>query len=274
MNDVGQVTSEQPPSEHSTIEEWARAYVESTSLAYKCAPPPPPGQFADQPLALDLRPGRPPELRVSAEKPRSVTLGALRDPKARARLIHKFWHHELQAAELMAWCLLRFVDAPEEFRRGLVRIMRDEIRHMGLYEEHLQRLGYGVGAFPVRDWFWERVASTKTPLSFVALLGMGLEGANLEHTARFAAWFRTVGDEPGAESQEQIGREEVAHVRFATRWFRQWTGGVDFETWCRELPPPLTPVLLRGKTLRRDLREKAEMPAEFLDQLSAWRPAP
>jgi len=259
--------------EPRSIEEWARAYVESTSLAYKCAPPPPPENFAGE-EAQDLRPGRPPELRVSTDKPRSVTLGAMRDPKARARLIHKFWHHVPPAAELMPWGVLRFADTPEEFRRGLVRIMRDEIRHMGMYEEHMARLGYRLGDFPVRDWFWERVASTQTPVSFVALLGMGLEGANLEHTARFAGWFRTVGDELGAETQEQIGREEVAHVRFATRWFRTWTGGVDFETWCKELPPPLTPVLLRGKTLRRDLREKAEMPGEFLDRLSSWRPDP
>lgn len=258
----------------SNLDEWARAYVESTSLSYKCAPPNPPDAWAQNPVAMDLRPGRPQELRVTTDKPRSVTLGAMKDPKARARLIHKFWHHELQAAELMAWGVLRFVDTPEEFRRGLVRIMRDEIRHMRLYEEHLARLGYAVGDFPVRDWFWERVASTQSPVSFVALLGMGLEGANLEHTARFAGWFRTVGDELGAEAQEQIGREEVAHVRFATRWFRTWTGDVNFETWCRELPPPLTPVLLRGKTLRRDLREKAEMPGEFLDRLSAWRPDP
>jgi len=260
------------PGEPRTIDAWARAYVESTSLAYKCAPPPPPDAFDAGATAVDLRPGRPVELVVSTEKPRSVTLGALRDAKARARLIHKFWHHELQAAELMAWGVLRFIDTPEEFRRGLVRIMRDEIRHMDLYAQHLERLGYQVGDFPVRDWFWERVASTQSPVSFVALLGMGLEGANLEHTARFAGWFRCVGDELGALAQEQIGREEVAHVRFATRWFRAWTGGVDFETWCQELPPPLTPVLLRGKTLRRDLREKAEMPADFLDRLAAWRP--
>jgi len=263
--------NEAPPE---TIDDWARDYVESTSLAYKCAPPEPPREFAKAASARDLRPGRPPELRVTTDKPRSVTLGAMKDPKARARLIHKFWHHELQAAELMAWGILRFPEQPEEFRRGLVRIMRDEIRHMGLYTEHLARLGFRVGDFPVRDWFWERVASTQTPVSFVALLGMGLEGANLEHTARFAGWFRTVGDELGAQAQEQIGREEVAHVRFATRWFRTWTGGVDFDTWRLELPPPLTPVLLRGKTLRRDLREKAEMPGEFLDRLSAWRPDP
>src|SRR5690606_33785183 len=214
----------------SAVQDGAGAYVESQSLAYKGAPPAPPVEFAADAGPLDLRPGRPPELRVTNDKPRSVTLGAMKDPKARARLIHKFWHHELQAAELMAWAILRFTDTPEEFRRGLVRIMRDEIRHMGLYAEHLERLGFEVGDFPVRDWFWERVASTQTPVSFVALLGMGLEGANLEHTARFAGWFRTVGDEYGATAHEQIGRVEEGLVRFAIRTLRTATGSVSFET--------------------------------------------
>lgn len=145
---------------------------------------------------------------------------------------------------------------------------------MKLYQEHLGRLGFALGDFPVRDWFWERAPTCESPLAFVAFIGMGLEGANLEHTERFAAWFRAVGDERGALIQEQVGREEVAHVRFATRWFREWTGGVDFDEWCSSLPPPLTPLLLKGKTLRWELRRKAEMPEDFLERLAAWTPEP
>lgn len=257
-----------------TVEEWARAYVESTSLAHKCTPPPAPLRWVEAPSPCDPRPGRPPELRVSLAKPRSVKLGALRAPEARARLLHKFWHHELQAAELMCWALLRFPDTEPEFRRGLVRICRDEIRHMGLYQRHIEALGYRVGAFPVRDWFWERVPTCETPVQFVALLGMGFEAANLEHTPRFATWFRAVGDEAGAVLQERVGREEVGHVRFATRWFRRWTNGGDFDTWCASLPPPLTPLLLRGKTIQRERRLLAGMDAAFIDRLEAWRPSP
>ncbi len=173
----------------------------------------------------------------------------------------------------MCWAVLRFPDTPAEFRRGLLRIARDEIRHMALYEEHLRTLGHELGSFDVRDWFWERVPSCTTPLEFVAFLGMGLEGANLEHTERFATWFRAVGDERGAEIQDQVGREEVAHVRFATRWFRTWTGDVDFATWCERLPSPITPLLLKGKKLRWELRRKAEMPEAFLGELEAWTPS-
>jgi uncharacterized ferritin-like protein (DUF455 family) len=278
------VSSSPPPAERAPdaepqlLEDWARRYLLSRSLPEKRDPGPPPARCRDElgggpGEPIDLRPGRPPELRVTLDKPKSASLGALRNVEARARLVHKFWHHELQAAELMCWAILRFPETPADFRRGLGRIARDEVRHMGLYEAHLTRLGYALGDFPVRDWFWERAATCESALSFVAFIGLGLEGANLEHTERFGGWFRLLGDEFGAEVQDRVGREEVAHVRFAARWFRTWTGDVDFETWRSALPPPITPLLLRGKTLRLDLRRKAELPEAFLDALGRWQPS-
>src|SRR5690606_31833324 len=104
-----------------------------------------------------------------------------RDPRARARLLHTFWFHELQAAELMCWALLKFPESEPAFREGLLRIWRDEVRHMGLYQAHIESLGFRLGDFEVRDWFWHRVPTCHNPTMFVALLGMGLEAANLEH---------------------------------------------------------------------------------------------
>jgi uncharacterized ferritin-like protein (DUF455 family) len=254
------------------VQAWAEAYVASTSLETKVAPPAPPSQFERNPPVRDVRPGRPPELEVTLHKPKSVKLGALARPEVRAALHHKFWHHELQAAELACWAILKFPDAPSKFHQGLLRIFRDEVRHMGMYQKHIEALGFGLSSFPVRDWFWDRVPTCETPVQFVALLGMGLEGANLDHTARFSHWLRSVGDEAGAKIQEQVGREEVAHVRFANRWFRKWTGDVCFETWRRSLPPPLSPLLMRGKTVNIGPRVRAEFPREFLTDLASWQP--
>ena len=145
---------------------------------------------------------------------------------------------------------------------------------MSMYQQHIEAMGFKLGDFLIRDWFWDRIPTCQSPLQFVALLGMGLEGANLDHTARFASWLRTVGDEKGAEIQEQVGREEVAHVRFATRWFRTWSGGVDFDAWCAALPAPLSPLLMRGKTIQIEPRLKAEFPAEFVKSLQSWEPEP
>jgi len=261
----------EPPA--GTVERWAFDYVRSRDLAHKTAPPPPPDAWAHpRPAALRLRaPGRPPELRVVPRTARSLRRHELRSVKKRAAQIHTFWHHELQAAELMCWAVLAFPDAEEGFRRGLLRIAGDELRHMGLYAGHLARLGFAVGDFPVRDWFWQRVPQCRDPLQFVALLGLGLEGGNLDHSQRYDAWFEEVGDHDAAAIQRVVCRDEIGHVAFAARWFAEWTGGaVDFERWCRELVPPLTPALLRGRPLNRSARLDAGLPPEFVDALAAF----
>ena len=261
---------DEPPA--STVERWAWDYVRATSLEAKLSPPPVPDAWEENvPVRRLEAPGRPPELRVVAKAGKTRGLAA---PSGRARALHTFFHHELQAAELMAWAVLAFPEAPREFRAGLVRIALDEIRHMHLYAKQIARLGYAIGAFTVRDWFWERVPSCPDAAAFVATMGLGVESANLEHTASFAARFRDAGDEEGARIQELIGREEIGHVRFGTIWFERFTSTLDFESWRRALPPPLSPMLMRGRPLHREARRSAGQTEQFLDELDAWQPEP
>jgi uncharacterized ferritin-like protein (DUF455 family) len=253
-----------------TVERWAWEYVRAESLEFKLQPPPVPEPWEDSPPIRRLKePGRPPELRIVAKAPRTRGLAT---PTGRARTLHTFLHHELQAAELMAWALLAFPDTPRDFRAGLLRVALDEVRHMRLYAAQIERLGHRVGEFTVRDWFWERIPACASPASFVAAMGLGLESANLEHTRSFAARFRAAGDEEGAGTQELVGREEIAHARFGARWFAEFAGGLDFEAWRAALPPPLSPMLMRGHPLHRDARVRAGFPERFLDQLDAWQP--
>jgi uncharacterized ferritin-like protein (DUF455 family) len=261
-----------PPA--GTIERWAWDYISASELGMKLAPEAPPARWEDDaPERRVLAPGRPAELRVSgrAEKTRG-----LQAPSGRARALHTFLHHELQAAELMAWAILAFPTAPTAFREGLLRIALDECRHMRMYAERIEALGYSVGAFPVRDWFWTRVPTCADPASFVAVMGLGLESANLEHAASFAARFREAGDDESARVQELVGLEEIAHVRFGVRWFgrlaSEGDGELEFDAWRRALPPPLTPLLMRGRPLRREARRRAGQPEPFLDALDAWEP--
>lgn len=272
VHDMSAPESSTPsPSPHEHVEDWALAYVNSTELAGKLDPPPPPRAWRAHATPLRLEgPGRPAELDLVARAPRSVSRSQMGNPHKRAQLLHTFLHHELQAAELMCWALLAFPDAPLAFRKGLLGICRDEIRHMGLYRVHLERLGHRVGDFPVRDWFWQRVASCESPLQFVALMGMGLEGGNLDHTMRYEEWFAAVGDHEGAELQRIVGDEEVAHVRFGLQWFQTWTDGAEFERWRHELVAPLTPTMMKGNDLDLKRRERAGFSAEFLEQLRQW----
>jgi uncharacterized ferritin-like protein (DUF455 family) len=262
-----------PPPPAGTVERWAWDYVTSASLADKLGPPPPPDTWeaAPPPRRLD-RPGRDPALVLATKRAKTPGPEALRDPRRRAELLHVFLHHEVQAAELMARALLLHVDREPAFRRGLLRIALDEVRHARLYDAHLATLGARYGAFPIRDWFWERVPAAPDATAFVALLGMGFEGANLDHTRRFSALFRADGDEAGAHLQDLVGDEEVPHVRFAAQWFARWTGGLDFEAWRRALPAPLSPLVMRGRPLDGARRARAGLDAAFVEALDAWSP--
>lgn len=254
-----------------TAEDWAFAYITTPSLADKTAPPPRAREFSPSRKALRVEsPSRPPELQVTSRAKKAKTRGALNHLGRRAELVHRFWHHELQAAELMAWAVLAFPDTPAAFKRGLLSILDDEVRHMAMYAEYLHHAGFKLGDFPVRDWFWARVPACQSAASYCAVMGVGLEGANVDHTARFAAEFRAAGDEPGARLQEIVGEEELPHVRFGLHWLRQFTGSDDFETWRGYLPPPWSPMLMKGSALQRDMRLRAGYTDHFLTELEAW----
>jgi uncharacterized ferritin-like protein (DUF455 family) len=259
-----------------SIEAWCWRLVTTSDLEAKLAPPPPPDP--DDPAAWEPEarvrrleaPGRPSALRPLSRAPRTPRPGALARPGARARLVHTFLHHELQAAELFAWAILAFPRAPLAFRQGLLRLALEELGHLALYRGHLAELGAAVGDHPVRDWLWQRVRAVPDALAFVALLGIGLEGANLEHSARFARLFRAAGDERGARVLERVEADEVIHVAFARRWFERWTRApVDYESWRARLPAPLTPSILRGSPLNRRARRRAGLGEDFLDRLEA-----
>ncbi|WP_437648583.1 ferritin-like domain-containing protein [Sorangium sp. So ce362] len=279
MMSLASPPSDPPPP--GTVERWAWDYVLSTDLAHKLEPPPVPSVWepAPAPPRRLARPGRPAELRISERALKSPGPEALRNPARRAQLFHAFLHHELQAAELMAWALLAFPETPRAFRGGLVRIALDEARHMRLYAAYLAAIGHRFGDFPVRDWFWSRVPAAASPAQFVAVMGMGLEGGNLDHTARFAERFRAIGDVEGAALTERVRAEEIPHVRFGVRWFRRFTqapGGAspqaagDFETWVRHIPPPLSPLLMRGDPMNRRDRSRSGLSEPFLDALASW----
>jgi uncharacterized ferritin-like protein (DUF455 family) len=255
----------------STVEAWAKEFVLSTDLAVKLAPPTVPRRWEEAPAPCRLRlPGRPRELATTARARKSPGEGALRSPERRAELMHTFLHHELQAAELMAWALLAFPETPRPFRRGLLGVLADEVRHMGLYLDYLSSLGFTYGSFPVRDWFWERVPTCPTAVHFAAMMGMGFEGGNLDHTQRFARRLRAVGEARAAEIEEQIGEEEIPHVRFALAWFQKWTHEHSFRAWTSYLVPPLTPTVMRGEPINRKDRLRSGMSERFIDDLAAW----
>lgn len=260
-----------PPA--GSVERWAFDFIRSTRLTDKLAPPPPPTTWSHPAEACVLAsPGRPAEM-VAREKKKKTPKVQL--PARRAEILHTFLHHELQAAELMAWAILAFPTTPPAFRRGLLSLCCDEIRHLQMYRDHLETLGHPFGSFTVNDWFWKRVpADNPTAAHFVARLGIAFEGANLDHGARYTAAFAAAGDKRAAEIQAQIVEEEVPHTAFALHWFQVLTGDGSFDTWRTYLPAPISPAMARGTPLNVEARLRAGYSAEFIEALAAWDAGP
>ena len=254
------------PPPPGTAERWAFDLITSATWEAKLDPGPVPRAFEEGARARRIeRPGRPPGLRVLARAPR--TPRSLASPAARARLLQTFFHHELQAAELFAWAALAFPETPLAFRRGLLAIAGEELGHARLYRDHLAAAGVALGSEPVRDWFWQRVPGVRDATGFTALFGLGLEGGHLEHAEHFAGLLEQAGDRAAARLVRRIGKDEVAHVRFARAWFERWSGPLTFAGWSRSLPAPLTPLVLCRLPLNRAARRAAGLGDAFLDEL-------
>ena len=175
------------------IRDFARTVLLTEDLDVKLAPAP--GELTDDdpgPAFRAAGPGRPPHLRF--QKVEVPSIEGMADPAQRPRILHALANHELQAAELFAWALLAFPDAPPEFRRGLLRILDDEQRHTRMYIARVEDAGARFGDFPVHGYFWGKVETITTPLRFLCAMSLTFENANLDHTEEYAEAARRAGD--------------------------------------------------------------------------------
>lgn len=223
-------------------------------------------------IALPDGPGRPPELRVRADGVRADFPGVNRldDAHERGVMLHFLANHELLAAELMALVLLRFPDAPAEYRAGVYQAMREEQAHAMMYLRRMRECGIHFGELPVNDHFWRIVAPMATPLDFVTRLNLTFEQANLDFSRHYAGLFREAGDTATAAVLEKIHLDEIGHVGHGLKWFRRWKerGQSDWDAYRRCLGFPLTPVRAKGLApFNADSRRLAGLDEDFIRRL-------
>lgn len=201
-------------------------------------------------IVLPEAPGRPPELRMRRDGVRVDFPGTNHLDRERERgvMLHFMANHELLAAELMALVLLRFPDAPKEYRAGVYEAMREEQMHAMMYVRRMKDCGINFGDLPVNDHFWRLIAPMETPLDFVTRLNLTFEQANLDFSKHYAALFRQVGDNATAAVLEKIHLDEIGHVGHGLKWFRKWKeqGETDWHAYRRCLSFPLTPARAKG----------------------------
>ncbi len=256
--------------------DYALAIVTSDTLAAKLVPPPADLVLEDTGSALRIdAPGRPASLAIVAGRTAKVPpVAGMQDPSQRARILHALANHELQAIELFAWALLAYPDTPIAFRRGLVAILADEQRHLGLYSERLAAHGVAFGDHPVTGHFWNKLDHLTTPLEFVCAMGLTFENANLDFAGDYAIAARACGDLATAAALERVHADEIAHVHFGWVWLRR-LAGEDVDPWQAYLANvrfPLGPKRARGARFDREARERAGFDEAFIAQLEAIEP--
>ncbi len=258
-----------------TVRDFARRVVLSTDLAEKLAPPPA-GLVLDEPGEPErlLAPGRPLALPIRAGRDVTVPpIAGMRDPSQRARILHALANHELQAAELFAWALCAFADAPAGFRAGLLAICADEQRHCLAYAARARALGCELGDCPVTGHFWHQLDRLATPLGFVCTMGLTFENANLDFTTEYAAAARAAGDHATAAVLDDVHADEVDHVRFAWTWLgRLAPDQPAWEVYTRIATHPLGPHRARGASFDAAARRRAGFDDDFIAGLAAALP--
>ncbi len=260
--------------------EFAESILFGETLEVKLAAPD--GEITDsspgQAIALPETPNRPLELRF-ADKPNAQNAlprsPELEDEQQRGALLHFFANHELLATELMALVLLKFPDAPAEFRQGVYETLREEQKHTLWYVRRMEECGVKFGDFPVSGFFWKCVAPMETPLDYVSRLSLTFEQANLDYSLHYAQVFRASGDEKSARILQSIYRDEISHVNYGLEWFRRWKapGQTDWEAFAAQLEYPLSPSRAKansGAAFNRKGRLAAGLDEGFVRELHAF----
>lgn len=187
----------------------------------------------------------------------------------RAVCLHRFAGHELLAVEIMAYALLRFPQAPSSFRRGIANTLKEEQEHVRLYIIELNRLGVRFGDLPLYRHFWCHTPYLTTPLSYVSVMSLTFEMANLDFAPMYGHSFERSGDPQAAKLMARILKDEIAHVAFGWGWLKRMKeqGITNWDAWQNALSPLLTPKRARGFMLHENHRLQAGISQDWINKL-------
>lgn len=261
-----------------TVREFAERVLFGTTLEEKLAPPS--SGIIDEARGKGIetpeRPGRPEDLTLQRDGVRAEFPGTrgIEDDAQRGQLLHFFANHELLATELMALVLLKFPEAPDEFRAGILQTLKEEQMHTKLYLKRMADCGVHFGDLPVNGFFWKAVAPMPTPLDYVARLSLTFEQANLDYSRGYAKVFADAGDEATAAILDRIYHDEIGHVHYGLTWFRKWKARSDQTDWkafTSRLELPLSAARAKGGfAFNEEGRREAGLDEEFIRELRVF----
>jgi uncharacterized ferritin-like protein (DUF455 family) len=141
--------------------------------------------------------------------------------EGQARLLHDLGNIELQAMELGLRTLFEFPEAPPSFREELVEIVRSEAQHLKLCLQGIEALGFQWGQWPIHTLLWQATSSEDSLLDRILIVHRYLEGSGLDAGETLIRRLDSVLEGPLQPIVNRIFNDEVGHVEFGSRWYRE-----------------------------------------------------
>lgn len=191
----------------------------------------------------------------------------------RAICLHRFAGHELLAVEIMAYALLAFPEAPKAFRKGVAHTLKEEQGHVRLYMNRMAEMGLSFGDLPLYKHFWNHVPYLIDPISYVSVMSLTFEMANLDFAPMYKKSFSHFGDEKSALLMEQIFQDELNHVSFGFHWLNRMKNKDDdsWQVWAQSLGPKLTPKRAMGFVFHPEHRKMAGIPDTWIENFKSLK---
>ena len=160
------------------------------------------------------------ELRLPKDMPRRGKGGS---EKGRLALWHSLAHIEFVAIDLALDMAGRFGESMgEQFVSDFLSVAADEAMHFALLDRKLDSLGSTYGALPAHDGLWSAAKDTAHDVAArLAIVPMVLEARGLDVTPATLERVRAQGDENGAKILQRILDDEIRHVAFGAKYFRE-----------------------------------------------------
>lgn len=181
--------------------------------------------------------------------------------EGQARMLHDLASIELQAMELALRSLVEYPDAPPGFREELMALTINEAQHLSMCLEGIEALGFHWGDWPVHLALWRAVGTEDSLLDRILIVHRYLEGSGLDAGDTLIRRLEgTAGKNTIQKIVKQINYEEIGHVDFGSRWYREicrdkkMDAGTDFPVRMAALRKRLPK---RVEPLNRDLRLQA-----------------
>lgn len=141
--------------------------------------------------------------------------------EGQARLLHDLANIELQALELCYRSLCEFPEAPMGFREELMAVTKSEAQHLELCLDGIEKLGFAWGDWPVHTVLWSAVSAEDSLLDRILIVHRYLEGSGLDAGDTLLRRLSSVAEGTLHHVVKTIVSEEVGHVEFGSRWYRE-----------------------------------------------------